>query len=62
MCGVEDYDLPDPYHLDAASLPTQVDIFRLADWTTIILATQRFVDAVQHLELDGVTFRPVQVR
>ncbi|AEI64200.1 double-CXXCG motif protein [Corallococcus macrosporus] len=61
-CGYEDTHLPDPYLLDAASLPTTVDIFRLAAWTTHILATQRFVDAVQHLELDGVTFSPVQVR
>ncbi|WIG99380.1 hypothetical protein KGD87_24005 [Myxococcus sp. SDU36] len=34
----------------------------LADWPTLILATQRFVDAVQRLELDGVTFRQVAVR
>ncbi|GHG79286.1 double-CXXCG motif protein [Comamonas sp. JC664] len=61
-CGVESYDLPDPYLLDAQSLPTPVDLFRLADWPTLILATQRFVDTVQQLELDGVVFREVPVR
>nr|WP_255217307.1 double-CXXCG motif protein [Myxococcus sp. AM010] len=61
-CGVESYELPTPYFLDAASLPTAVDVFRLADWPTLILATQRFVDAVHRLELDGVTFRQVAVR
>ncbi|NVJ01873.1 hypothetical protein HV824_27645 [Myxococcus sp. AM009] len=39
-----------------------MDVFRLADWPTLILATQRFVDAVHRLELDGVTFRQVAVR
>ncbi|MFP2958191.1 double-CXXCG motif protein [Myxococcus sp. 1LA] len=62
QCGRDDMDLPAPYILDAASLPTNVDIFRLADWPTIILATQRFVDTARRLELDGVTFRPVEVR
>ncbi|WP_205507547.1 SitI6 family double-CXXCG motif immunity protein [Myxococcus vastator] len=61
-CGRDTAALPDPYLLDAASLPTTVDVFRLADWPTLILATQRFVDAVQRLELDGVTFRQVEVR
>ncbi len=61
-CGVESHDLPDPYLLDAQSLPTSVDLFRLADWPTLILATQRFVDTVQQLELDGVVFREVPVR
>ncbi|WP_141589004.1 double-CXXCG motif protein [Myxococcus sp. AB056] len=61
-CGVESYGLPAPYLLDTASIPTTADVFRLADWPTLILATQRFVDAVQRLELDGVTFRQVAVR
>ncbi|WP_426755604.1 double-CXXCG motif protein [Myxococcus sp. Y35] len=61
-CGREDIPLPDPYILDAATLPTTTDVFRLADWPTLILATQRFVDTVRRLELDGVVFHEVPVR
>ncbi|NMO14015.1 hypothetical protein HPC49_00090 [Pyxidicoccus fallax] len=61
-CGAANYSLPDPYILDAATLPTDVDLFRLADWSAVILATERFVDTVKQLSLDGVTFREVRVR
>jgi uncharacterized double-CXXCG motif protein len=62
QCGVKSYSLPDPYLLDAATLPTELDLFRLAGWTSVILATERFVEAVKRLGLDGVTFREVPVR
>ncbi len=61
-CGNESYRLPDPIVLDAASLPEHVDVFRMEDIPGIILATERFVDAVKRLELDGVTFRELETR
>ncbi|WP_309897625.1 double-CXXCG motif protein [Archangium sp.] len=62
-CGVAmGYTVPDPYWLDAASLPEHVDIFRLADASTIILANERLVDAVRRLELDGVVFKEIEAR
>lgn len=61
-CGAKSYSLPDPYLLDAATLPTELDLFRLAGWSAVILATERFVEAVKRLGLDGVTFREVPVR
>ena len=61
-CGAKNYRLPDPYILDAATLPTDVDLFRAAGWSSLIIATERFVEAVKRLELDGVVFREVAVR
>lgn len=61
-CGVKNYSLPDPYILDAATLPTEVDLFRAAGWSSLIIVTERFVEAVKRLELDGVVFREVAVR
>jgi hypothetical protein len=59
-CGVDKgYSIPEPYWLDAASLPEHVDIFRLADASTLIIANERLVDAVRRLGLDGVVFKGV---
>ncbi|HZI12128.1 MAG TPA: double-CXXCG motif protein [Myxococcus sp.] len=61
-CGRESNTLPDPYILDAKTLPATADVFRLADWPTYILATERFVETAHRLKLDGVVFREVPVR
>ncbi|WP_257460628.1 SitI6 family double-CXXCG motif immunity protein [Archangium lipolyticum] len=62
-CGVaRDYSIPDPYWLDTASLPDHVDIFRLTDASTLIIANERMVDAVRRLELDGVIFKELEAR
>ncbi|HEX8434027.1 MAG TPA: double-CXXCG motif protein [Archangium sp.] len=62
-CGaVRDYSVPDPYWLDATSLPEHVDLFRLADASTLLIANERLVDAVRRLELDGVVFKELETR
>ncbi len=62
-CGVaRDYSVPNPYWLKASSLPEHVDIFRLADASTLIIANERLVDAVRRLELDGVIFKELEAR
>jgi uncharacterized double-CXXCG motif protein len=62
-CGVAmGHSVPDPYVLDTTSLPEHVDIFRLADASTLIIANERLVDAVRRLELDGVVFKELEVR
>jgi uncharacterized double-CXXCG motif protein len=62
-CGVvRGYSVPEPYWLDASSLPEHVDIFRLADASSLIIANERFVDAVRRLELDGVLFKELEAR
>jgi uncharacterized double-CXXCG motif protein len=61
-CGRDSFTLPDDLILDAASLPTDTDLFRLSDFETVFIATERFVEAVRRLELEGVVFREVPLR
>jgi uncharacterized double-CXXCG motif protein len=61
-CGNEPLKLPDPIILDAALLPTELDVFRLKQGWTLIIASERLREAVQRLELDGVVFQELQVR
>jgi len=56
------YSLPEPPILAAASLPADLDVFRLADWSSMIIVTERMVDAVTRLELDGGVFRELEAR
>jgi uncharacterized double-CXXCG motif protein len=61
-CGNETAPLPDWFLLDATSLPTHLDVFRFRYSPGFIFATERLVDAVRRLELDGVNFREREVR
>lgn len=54
--------LPTPIVLTAGSLPTDLDVFRLVDSPNVIVASERMVDAVRSLELDGVVFREIETR
>jgi uncharacterized double-CXXCG motif protein len=48
-CGRDATRLPDTPILDATSLPPDLDVFRLSDFTTVIVGSERFVEAVQRL-------------
>jgi uncharacterized double-CXXCG motif protein len=62
-CGRDKgYSLPQPPLLAATSLPENLDMFRLADCSAFIIASERLVDAVKRLELDGVVFHELEVR
>lgn len=63
-CGGSEVDgpMPDPAVLASETLPAGVDLFRLADAPGIIVATERFVEAVTRLGLDGVVVREVEAR
>ncbi|MCY1019442.1 double-CXXCG motif protein [Pyxidicoccus sp. MSG2] len=61
-CGRHAFKWPDSPILDAASLPTDLDLFRVGNFATMIVGTERFMNAVQHLELDGLTFRELHTR
>ena len=61
-CGREGLTLPEEPCLDTASLPTHTDLFRLADWTTLLIATERFAEAVRRLDLSGVVFKELPLR
>ncbi|MFP2930044.1 double-CXXCG motif protein [Pyxidicoccus sp. 3LG] len=58
-CGRVRHAMPEPSILDAASMPEHTDLFRLGAWTTMIVASECMVEAVQKLALDGVSFRPL---
>lgn len=63
VCGEDKgFSLPQPFILDAASMPKNLDVFRLAQWTSIIVASERMVEAVTRLGLDGVVFQPLESR
>ncbi len=48
--------------LNAVTLPEDVDLFRLHEFKTVILASERVVDAVKRLQQGAITFRELPVR
>lgn len=60
-CGRFGLTLPKNRLLDATTIPSQVDVFRLEDFSTVIVCTEHFVNVCQRLGLDGVTFQPLPV-
>jgi uncharacterized double-CXXCG motif protein len=58
-CGRRGLTRPDDMLLDASTLPSHLDLFRLEDFSTTMVCTERFVDACRRLGLDGVTFHPL---
>jgi uncharacterized double-CXXCG motif protein len=61
-CGRLAARLPEVPILDAASLPTDLDLFRVGNFSTVVVGTERFMDAIRRLELDGITFRELPTR
>ncbi len=55
------YSLPQHPILDAATMPQNLDLFRLSD-TGLMVASERLVEAARRLELDGVTFEELPAR
>lgn len=58
-CGRLGLTRPDGMVLKAATLPNHLDLFRLEDFSTTIVCTERFVEACRRLNLDGVSFQPL---
>jgi uncharacterized double-CXXCG motif protein len=62
-CGRDGFALPDKPILDAASLPTEVDLFRLGNFTTLIIATERLVETSRRLGYEqDIIFRELPLR
>jgi uncharacterized double-CXXCG motif protein len=61
-CGRRGFSLPDEPVLDVASLPEDLDLFRLRNFPTMLVVTERFKDTVERFELDGLSFRELPVR
>lgn len=62
-CGRRGWRRPDDLILSAASLPTDLDVFRLEDFLTTIIASERFVETVRRLGYEqDIVFRELPVR
>jgi uncharacterized double-CXXCG motif protein len=62
-CGRDSFKLPDEPILDAASLPQDLDLFRLAGFLTMVIGTERFVEAVRRLGYEhDIAFRELPMR
>jgi uncharacterized double-CXXCG motif protein len=59
-CARVQAKMPEEIIIQQSSIPSDVDIFRDRLMTTLILATDRFVEAVRHANLAGLEFREVQ--
>ncbi len=46
--------------IDGLSIPDDVDIFRVSNFTTIILVTEKFVETITNLNIKGVIFEEVK--
>ena len=63
QCGRRGWSLPDEPMLDAASLPQDLDLFRVGDFTTIIVGSERFVEAARRLGYEqDIVFRELPLR
>jgi uncharacterized double-CXXCG motif protein len=58
-CGREGLSLPKEPVLDASTLPNHLDLFRLENFPSLFVCTERFAEACQRLGLDGITFLPL---
>ncbi|WP_163992831.1 double-CXXCG motif protein [Pyxidicoccus caerfyrddinensis] len=61
-CGRRGFSLPKEPILDGVSLPTDLDLFRLRNFATMLIVTEHFKDVMERFELDGLTFRELPVR
>jgi uncharacterized double-CXXCG motif protein len=61
-CGRDSFTRPEHPILDAASLPKDRDVFRLANFMTLVIGSERFVDAVRRLGIDEAAFRELPMR
>jgi uncharacterized double-CXXCG motif protein len=61
-CGGPGFSLPEEPVLDAASLPDDRDLFRLANYQTVIVGTERFAETVRRLGFEEVKFSELPTR
>lgn len=61
FCGRDPLKLARKISILGSSIPSDIDVFRDSLFTTLIFATDRFVEAVNNLELSGLEFDEVEV-
>ncbi|WP_163993794.1 double-CXXCG motif protein [Pyxidicoccus caerfyrddinensis] len=57
VCGCDGEMRPLHYWADPASLPTDLDAFRLADYSGIIVVSERFASVVRRFEPNDITLK-----
>ena len=60
-CGRDPRSLPEQIVIAKSSIPKNLHLFRARNFTTVVLATDRFVKAVRDLGLVGLRFELVSV-
>lgn len=62
-CERKGWTRPDEPILDAASLPPELDLFRMEDFLTMIIGSERFVEAARRLGYEqDIVFRELPLR
>jgi uncharacterized double-CXXCG motif protein len=62
-CGRSGLRLPEAPILEVGSLPQDLDLFRVGDYTTMIIGSERFVEAVRRLGFEqDILFRELPLR
>ncbi|NVJ04285.1 hypothetical protein HUW63_03385 [Myxococcus sp. AM001] len=61
-CGLFPSEIPQTLALDTHSTPSQMDLFRLENWPTLIVASERLMNSVRQLSLKGITFNKLATR
>lgn len=62
-CGRDGFTRPEEPVLEAASLPHHLDIFRLAGFQTMIIASERFVETARRLGFEqDIFFREIPLK
>lgn len=60
-CGRDSGTLPKEILIDKDSIPEDTDIFRVRNFTTLILVTEKFVETIRSLDLKGADFEEVKL-
>jgi uncharacterized double-CXXCG motif protein len=62
-CGRRGLSLPETPFLDTSTLPADLDLFRMGDFMTMIIGTERFVETVRRLGYEqDIVFRQLPLR
>ena len=61
LCGHHPMLRPEPVIIQEACLPDDLDLFRLREFTTLILATERFFRVCQELAITDLLFREARI-
>jgi uncharacterized double-CXXCG motif protein len=59
-CGRDSASKPEEILIEYSSLLTDIDIFRVSNFTTIILVTEKFVETVSKLDIKGAIFNEIK--